>query len=234
MGVTHPPMTGSFSRIGESMITVISGCLPNSKGAAWMKALQTRTVHSVLALFALLAFLPPTGAAQQLSTARLDVDWGETQRHRRLSWSSLDEDQQAVVRNSSIPVLLPGELVGSEGRLHITAGTDWYAASFKGDEHAVLVNGTTTVVLLDGRRPELPTLEDRRPPGAGDPAAAGDWRGPLAPSRGEGIIEVDFEAFGAAYNLSVECFWPEDSRCAGDSYVLGLTDSLAFAAPSRD
>ncbi|MDE0004366.1 MAG: hypothetical protein OXQ29_16880, partial [Rhodospirillaceae bacterium] len=168
-----------------------------------MKALQTRRISSSLMALTLLLFLPSWSVAQQrqqLSTARLHVDWEKIRGHQSLPWRSLDDAQQAAVRRSNIPVLLPGsELVASAG-LHITTGTDWYAASFKGDAHAVLVSGTTTVVLLDGHRPELPTLADAAP----------------TPSRGEGIVEVDFEAFGAAYNLSVECYWPDDSRCAAD------------------
>ena len=182
-----------------------------------MRALRTGTMLSVLALFGLLVSLPSVGAAQQLSTSRLNVDWAQTQGHQRLSWWSLNDEQQAAVRGSNIPVLLPGELVDSAGRLRITGGTDWYAASFKGDDHAVVVNGTTTVVLLDGHRPDLPTLGE-----------------PLTPSRGEGIVGVDFEAFGAVYRVSVECYWAQDSRCAEDRYVLDLTAGLAFAEAARD
>ena len=163
-------------------------------------------------------------AQEQVSTANLDVDWERVAMHsKRLSWQALTEDQREAVRLSNVPVLLPAELVWADGqRLQITTGRGWYAASFHGDEYepTVLVHGTTMVILVNGERLRvLPTLWEEHTA--------------MAPTRGEGIVEVAFEAFGAAYNLSVECYGSNDHRCAEDRYVLALTDDLMFAAPGE-
>ena len=184
-----------------------------------MEKPQTWRMPSALATLALLVFMPSVGAAQsagrQVSTLDLRVDWEQFAIHPSLSWERLTEAQQEAVRRSTVPVLLPGELVGLDGQ--ISVGHAWYGASFgesNGHDPAVFIHGTTRVILVDGERPDLPMLQ-----------------GDIAPTRGEGIVEVAFESFGAVYNVSIECSDQHDRRCTDNVYILGMTGGLLAAVP---
>jgi hypothetical protein len=48
----------------------------------------------------------------------------------------------------------------------------------------------------------------------------------------DGIAEVGFTAFGAAYEVHVECDAPfEDARCVGDDYIEWLLERLFVVSP---
>jgi hypothetical protein len=49
---------------------------------------------------------------------------------------------------------------------------------------------------------------------------------------GEAGLDVDFNRFGAAYSLSIQCDEPEgDKRCSDQAYVRGLVDRMGVVIP---
>ena len=165
---------------------------------------------------ALLTSLSTAAAAQEsFITERRPINWEDTLRHPVLEWN-LEDKQDEAVRKSLVPVLLPNVSESMPEHLQITAGSGWYAASINPDgDHVVFVTGTSLWTWpVGGAPPDLPDLRS----------------GDLHATHGEGIVEVDFSAFGAAYNINVECYRPfTDQRCIKGDYILGLTKSLVIA-----
>ena len=178
--------------------------------------LATRAASLLLAPLLLSMFLSPATSQQAVSEDG-EVDW-EVARQQPGLPTPLGDTQARAVRASTVPVLLPQAWVHdrSDGRDQplIIVGPGWYSASSKDAEHAALITGKTRWVQLPGAGPDLPVR----------------GRDDLRTTRGEGIVEVDFTAFGAVYNINVECFRPHaDERCTNDGYILGLANNLAFA-----
>ena len=164
---------------------------------------------------------PDAGARNSLGfTEELEVNWAAARTHRRLDMRSWADDQRRVVAASQVPVLLPEpELPEHLDGALIFTGVGWYSASIKDDEHTVLITGTTRRVRVEGAEAlKLPVLGEDE----------------LSLTRGEGIVEVYFMAFGAVYTISIECLQPdEDVRCTADDYALRLADSLLLASGSE-
>ena len=168
-----------------------------------------------LALLVVLSAAATTWSGAQLITDRRPVNWEETLEYPVVALNLGDEQDEAV-RNSRVPVLLPTAFTAVPAHLQITAGSGWYAAAIDPDDgHVVFFTGTSLWTWpVDGDPPELPHLR----------------RDEIRATRGEGIVEVDFSAFGAAYHVNVECYRPlTDQRCAEDDYILDLTENLVIA-----
>lgn len=122
---------------------------------------------------------------------------------------------RARLADAPVPLLLPteGELASTAT---VTAGPHWAAASMRGDDHTVYVQGARTWF-------EVPSIElDAR----GDELA----RREVLISRTHGIVTLTFERFGVGYHIDVECERPlENELCTKDDYVERLHASLAVA-----
>ncbi|MGD2100231.1 MAG: hypothetical protein PVG35_21870 [Desulfobacterales bacterium] len=148
----------------------------------------------------------------------LEVDWDEAEKHPRLDDSMLSELQKEQIETAPVPVLLPEQQKLIDAAL-ITTGPEWYAASMSEDDVSIYVSGVAKVV---------------RAPGAEqyDPPAYGDHAHSL--TRSEGIVEINFKAFGIYYTLSVECYDHEnDTRCTQDDYAVELANELKLAPPEN-
>ena len=177
-----------------------------------------KTWSAVLAVLVLLSGhpFPLTGVSPQLVTEDLEVNWSEARSYRGVHVWRWAEQQREVARASPVPVLVPDLVLREESLLEgpptITTGENWYAVSIHGDEHTVLITGTTRRVRVAGAQTaELPVLGKDR----------------ISLTRAEGIVELSFMAFGAVYTINIECFRPdEDVRCTEDPYALQLAAEL--------
>ena len=157
---------------------------------------------------------PPAEPLLPLKTREGPVDWEAAEQHPRFETSQLSEEQMEAVKTAPVPVLLPADSQLVETAF-ITTGDGWYAASMKGEEHFVVVSGSTRTLDVPGlKAPSLPEY------GHHD----------LGLDRGEGILEVTFKAFGVVYNVAVECSQPsKDVHCTENGYALALVDHLLLA-----
>ncbi len=153
-----------------------------------------------------------------LVAEEVPVDWDAANQHPRLDPGQLSTPQKDKVNEAPVPVLLPDQpkLLGSA---QLTTGPSWYAASMKEDDASVYVSGNAKVVRIPGAEPyEPPTLGE----------------GTLTVNRSEGIVEINFKAFGIYYDFSVECYDHEnDPRCTDDHYALQLVNELKLTPPDN-
>ncbi len=168
--------------------------------------------------------MEPIGAGEgteelkALVSEELEVDWDEAVKHPQLDESKLSEPQKEQVANAPVPVLLPDRqlLIGTA---QITTGPEWYAASITDDDVSIYVSGVAKVVRVPGAQHD-------EPPGFGDHAHS--------LNRSEGIVEINFKAFGIYYTLTVECYdHQNDPRCTQDDYAVQLADELKLAPPEN-
>lgn len=144
------------------------------------------------------------------------IDWSEATRFRALKSQALSEEAKKVLAAADIPALLPDvdELLE---RGVATQGAHWYAFSAADKAHTVFITGNNKEVLL----PELDLLK-----------AQPDIKDDLLITRVDGVVELGFNSFGAAYTLEVECAEPDsDPRCVGDDYIVELANELGLANP---
>ena len=153
-----------------------------------------------------------------LVSEELEVDWDEAEKHPRLDDGMLSAPQKEKIDNAPVPVLLPDRQKLISAAL-ITTGPEWYAASMSEDDVSVYVSGVAKVVRVPG-------AEHYEPPAYGDHA--------YSLNRSEGIVEINFKAFGIYYTVSVECYdHQNDPRCTGDDYAIQLTNQLKLAPPEN-
>lgn len=139
-----------------------------------------------------------------------EIDREEASSYLRIEPERLSEQAQEAWQRSAVPVLLPDDDDLLESA-HITVGPAWYAASMRGADHTVLVNGTNQVH-------EIPGI-------SGEKEGEGLLPEGHSLTRTHGIVSLSFEAFGVAYAIDVECENPlENPLCAEDDYVLSLAE----------
>jgi hypothetical protein len=129
---------------------------------------------------------------------------------------------RADIDSLRLPVLLFAD-AGLNGQLRIFAHGDFYSLSSIGGGVAVTLTGY-------GRAYPLPASADTQLPSGGLRS-----RMPtdgLVIEAGEAGLDVDFNRFGAAYSLSIQCDEPEgDKRCSDQTYVRGLVDRMGVVIP---
>ena len=122
----------------------------------------------------------------------------------------------ARARLAALPAGAPPVLLPESKRLLETAqvvtGKRWYTVSMQAADYSVYVAGTSVAVVA-------PTMDV--PPRA----KAKEWVPRI--SRTHGIVTVSFPAWGAAYDVDVECLGGEaHPMCGDDVMVLALVDTL--------
>ncbi len=129
----------------------------------------------------------------------------------------LSESQQATVDGIDVPVLLPNRVQLLKSMI-LVPEKYWYAASIDQGEHSIFIEGSA-------KEAEPPGLGSDNLPLYGDYQRSAEQR--------EGIMELDFTAFGIAYTVHVECSdWQHDPRCTEKTYILGIADDLVMAGGS--
>ena len=151
---------------------------------------------------------------QGLRTRIAVVDWETARRHTPLEPGLLSESQQSTVDSIDVPVLLPNNSQILKSMI-LTSGKHRYGASMD--------DGNTDIFIrASAKRLDMPELFDSVAPLYGD-----HQRGA---QQIEGIMELDFEAFGIVYSMSVECSdWQNDPRCTEKEYILEIADELVMA-----
>lgn len=187
-------------------LLVLGACAQSAPPAPIARAPQAVAVQSAA------LSEPPL---QVVPRVRKAIDWAAAASHPRLE-SPLTLAQMRVLRDAELPVLLPAAqpwlAVGVA-----TAGRDWYSLSARHGDWTVVVQGDRVA----SRDPDL-APRDWTPP---------TWPAPLV-TRNEGVVEATFLAFGASYNVGVECAQHEtDPRCRDDAFVLELVASLRRWSP---
>jgi hypothetical protein len=135
----------------------------------------------------------------------------------------LNPDRAGLAANSRLPILLPPlELLdmGETPPFFLFPAENFYTASFTGEGFLVEIFGTRVA------HAEPPTpLSARR-------LRVRDGEGFQA-TRTEYGLELNFNRYGAAYSITIECDDPDgDSHCFDEAYVRGLARNLRYSAGS--
>jgi hypothetical protein len=149
-----------------------------------------------------------------IEAQELTVDWQAASEHPPLVTSQLSDEQKQAINEAPVPVLLPDnpQLLGNAV---LTNGEYYYAASMSEDDVTILVNGAARIMRV--KEMDYP-----------EPPVYGDSELPV--NRANGIVEINFRAFGIYYDVVVECDdHQNDTRCTDDHFALELVDSLRLA-----
>jgi hypothetical protein len=129
----------------------------------------------------------------------------------------LPEGARAEIGRVALPVLLPAR-PALFGRVVVTHGAGWYAASLHGDGLDVSIHG----LAVSHAAPEI----------ADEQRAAGFGSGAPRLEIVDGIVSASFERDGLGYTLDVECAQgPSDARCADDRFTRDLVAELVKVRP---
>jgi hypothetical protein len=133
---------------------------------------------------------------------------------------ALPESERTHLGESKVPVLVPKRPL-LETKVMVEPG--FYA--FHGVEERALADGriSRATVAIQGTRyahvhEDFPT----------DVTTHRMRKGRGTYTVNEGVVTTTFVENGATYSVDVECSVATDSRCADESYVIALTDALAF------
>jgi hypothetical protein len=172
------------------------------------------------------AVAPPTPAQSR----PMAIDWGGA---RKMSQSGVNERGRALnakfmaanggeMAKIAIPILLPGD-PDLAPNLRIFANGAFYTASSSS-------NGMSFVLTGSGRAFGLSPRTARALPGA-SLAARMPADGILIAQTDAGL-EADFNRFGAAYSIALECAKAHaDPRCTDEAYVRGVIGRLMVVIP---
>ncbi len=157
---------------------------------------------------------------QALRTRTVVVDWETARRHTPLEPGILSESQQATVDSIDVPVLLPNNPQLLKAMI-LTSYNGGYGASIDYEDDSIFITAS-------GKKMDLPS------------EIIGSFEAPLYGDhqRGaqqiEGIMELDFVAFGVGYSMYVECTDRQrDPRpCTEEEYILKIADELVMAGGS--
>ncbi len=144
------------------------------------------------------------------------IDWSEAAKYPQIDVATLalDAEARARLEHAPLPALVP-QKPALFRKATITSGPHWYAASLHADGYSVYVSGTNLETVI----PEL-ELPKRHP----------ELKNDFRITRTDGIVTLTFNAFGAAYDIDVECARPTtDARCTQDDFAVALANSLAVA-----
>ncbi len=166
---------------------------------------------------------PPTSTKRSHASAapvkRVLIDRAAAARHRILHFGlslPIAEAQKLHVSGDGAgpPVLLPDrpELLSTA---FVVTGPHWYAVSFEGAGYGVFVMGRAAAVSMPGLRTYGPYLERAR------------LERPRI-TRVHEIVTATFSAWGASYDVDIECVGGLDHpMCADDALIRELVYSLA-------
>ena len=147
---------------------------------------------------------------------------------------SLSPDRLAGIEREEsdrvlVPLLLPAH-PDIRDRLKLYGMENVYTATAEIDEHASLsISGTCNRVIGgDPRVVEFRKRLSARPRRLGGTGAA------YHISRNDFGVDLSFSKFGCGYVMNIECGNPaDDQRCAGDTYITALAESMILANPER-
>ncbi len=122
----------------------------------------------------------------------------------------------AALPDGAPPVLLP-DAADLLATARVVTGPRWYTVFMEAATFSVYVAGSSVAI-------DAPTLDV--PPAA----RARDWEPRI--SRSHGIVTVGFAAFGAAYDVDIECLGgDEHPMCGDDLMALELVRALRRLTP---
>jgi len=151
-----------------------------------------------------------------LQTVDRPVDWLATRNHPEFDSAPLTTEIDDKIKSSPVPVLLPANSGIAEKALlkdmHMTIGDAFYAANLTHDGVLVQIVGSSRhAVAASQANLDVPPW--------------GEHQNSI--SREEGIVELDFTAFGVSYNVVIECIESDnDPRCLQDRFITDISDRL--------
>lgn len=144
------------------------------------------------------------------------IDWSEAATWPALPADVLTPEQAEVVSRATLPVLLPADPALLRAA-QLTLGDRWYGASIRADSMSIAILGSRQAFRL----PEASLVPPNRPL---------ERSGGVRLSRRQGSPQLAFQAFGAAYWLTIECDRPfDDRRCTEDDTLVTLAEGLHTA-----
>ncbi len=154
------------------------------------------------------------------SFAQSEVIFPATSSLDEAALAALPEGERVHLGESKVPVLVPKRPL-LETKVMVEPG--FYA--FYGVEERALSDGRNSraTIAIQGTRfshvhEDFPT----------DVTTHRMRKGRGTYTVNEGVVTTTFVENGTTYSVDVECSVSGDSRCADESYVMALTDGLAF------
>lgn len=159
-------------------------------------------------------------APAQLVEHVSEVDWDAARTHPALEPERLSHNQRDQLVSAAIPVLLPADdQLRDSGE--VTVGDLWYSSSMATQDDGVYVtiHGQLKTLIAPGASAQSSDSTDFPQHIDEDLVTAI-----------EGGLEINFQAFGAHYNITVECFeWRTDPHCRDSGFILQFVESLLMA-----
>lgn len=172
---------------------------------------------------------PPTSSAAEGESAKVvrpqvtwpaptSLDQGAVVSLAARSDGSGDSSRlQARIDRSPVPVLVPRD--ASLAMAALVVEGEFYAYSGRGQGVVVAVQGTRAAHRYEG----IGAVTAKTPGARRVRSALGFV------TVNEGIRTASWLENGVAYTADIECSDPNDARCTGETYVLDLVESLAYA-----